>query len=168
MSRAVLVYRVKAFAGKTLVWLAAVLVPLQGFPAVECCCARADRQRADAENPPDRLGSRPGCCCGPSTPQRRADTRCEARPGCENAHGKASRPCCCGCSSICACSGHQSSPLPSQGAPESRRPSDDPLALPPVLADFTFDRPRQPASDERLTVVSSASERCILLCRLHL
>lgn len=162
VSRELLMDRIRSFAWKTLVWLAAVLVPLQALPSFECCCASASRQQIDAENDLQRPGSDRGCCCcSHSTPDRRAATRSEARPG-------AARPCCCGNSTVCTCAENDSSPLPSQAPPESRVQSDDQVAQPLVDIGLAFDRPRQRPSDECPAVATSAAERCVLLCSFRL
>ncbi|NQT13187.1 MAG: hypothetical protein HQ582_10590 [Planctomycetes bacterium] len=151
--------RIRAFAWKTLVWLAAVLVPLQALPSFECCCAAVSRQQIDAENQQGRPSSEQACCCGArSAPDGRAPTHSQARP----------RPCCRGDSTDCTCAEDDSAPLPSQAPPESRLPSDDPLAQPLVDIGLAFDPPPQRPSDERLIVVTSAPERCILLCSFRL
>ena len=105
MSKEPFMYRPKLFAGRLLVWLAAVTLPVQSASVLAGCCDQASRPGAEAKHRP---------CCGdssaPSPPSK-----------CQRGHG---------CS--CCCSPQKQPPASAPSVPTARHrpPRRDSVRVP--------------------------------------
>jgi len=144
--------------GRTLIWLAAVAIPLQGLPKICCgcqevgatrsnccrqkansssCCAarKAERSRSCR---PSSIGRCP--CTGAADCPRRANGKChdsqtrsccskQQRSSCCAAGGE---NCCqngsCACGPFCGCKAYRANELPPVAPPTSERMSSDQVA----------------------------------------
>lgn len=106
-------WKIKHILGRTLIWLAAIAVPLQGMPSVSCgcqddgaphgkCCPKTADSSSCCCAARDANQSR--CCRSSSTGRCRctgaAVCRCGARSKCHNCHARSCcsrerRPSCC-------------------------------------------------------------------------
>ena len=161
-------YGLRQFTSKILVWLAAVLVPVQALPAAPCCCSGMGRQPVDPQMQLGHLGPKTRFCYR-SAPTQGASRCGENRPCCKKA-GPTSTHRCWGCPDTCTCSCQQNdSPAPAGPTPtESWRQTLVQLVpLPaPVCESLGQCPPR--LADEASTLSTSASERCVTLCRFRL
>jgi hypothetical protein len=163
MSKEPCVYRPKHFAGRLLVWLAAVLVPLQSLPAAACCCASASQQGSGAEQ---RQGPSDLCCL---TARSCCDgTRADSHSCCKTTHQVPSK-CSCRTSGVCSCPPHNSSSDP-QAPPEGGRQVVHIAAQPLAAVSWCLDDSRVSTSPSYGAWSSACSgfERCIVLCRFTL
>ena len=159
-------YAVRETILKALVWLAALLLPVQALPAASCCCAAGGGLSTDAAAQHGQQESKRCCCCR-NTSDHDAGVRGEARSCCSKAAGAAAHSC-CECLHGCSCQKDHSPPPVPPAPPETRSQGVDQLVeLPtPVCLSLGEQEPRP--SDERPASFTSASERCITLCRFHL
>ncbi len=157
-------FGLRQFASKTLVWLAAVVVPLQFYPSASCCCAMASRPGGGAETP---LVLRD--CCLQGARSCCAGTRGESRPCCSktlrastNCHGRTT--------GVCSCQPHHSPSPGQQARPEGRGQTVEMLAQRPADVSSRLDEFKvSPSSSVAVwPTVASGFERCIILCRFML
>ena len=158
-------YGIRRFSSNALLWMAAMLMPLQAFPAAGCWCAGERQERVDPETPPGHRGQKT-CCCAPT---QSAGKHGEDKSCCQRADATPI-PSCCGCSHICACScqDKNSSPAVPPAPTETRCQSG--VGLPQLLAPvcLSLDNSRPRSADEGPALCTSASEHCISLCRFLL
>ena len=157
-------FGLRQFASEKLVWFAAVLVPLQFFPSVPCCCAMASRPQSGAQTPWALRD-----CCFQATLSCCAGTGDESRPyslktiqASTNSSGRTTE--------VCSCQPHHSPSPGQQARPEDRGQAVDVVAQ--LLADVSssadeFKISASPSFAVRATVPSGL-ERCIILCRFIL
>ncbi len=154
-------------ASKTLVYLAAVLLPLQPLAALSCGCDSHGQPGVDA-NPCKEQAKVESGCCG------RADgCRCGSRSqtgSCCTKTQQAPAKSCCGTGHACSCRADDSSPPVPQVPAEGRNQSVNDVAQ-PLLSAF----PSPGACQVPVNFVStdrpsgaSGFERCIVLCRFRL
>ncbi len=167
MSIKLLVFTMTSFASRTLVYLAAALLPLQPLSTMSCCCASHDRHSVDASLRQEQANAVTGCC-------GRAD-RC-----CCSSHSRAGSCCtktqqapaksCCGTGNTCSCRTDDSSPPVPQVPAEGRSQSGNDVAQPLLLASISTGDPEVPTCLVSTDRPSGASgfERCIVLCRFRL
>ena len=154
----------RQLATKTLVWLAAVLVPLQSLPTAACCCATASQQDSDAEQ---RQGSGSACCL--SATSCCASTHAQSLSCCKTTH-QAPAKCSCQTTGVCSCRPHNSpSPSP-QAPPEGGRQVVHIASQPVAVVSLCLDDSRgsTSASHGAWSSACSGFERCIVLCRFTL
>lgn len=154
-----------SFAAKFVLWLIAITIPVQGFPAVPCRCEGAlVNQHANTPNP--------GCCCGLA--EKKAGTCC-----CSNSD-TASKPSCCD-----SCCGNAESECPCGGNCRCGK-SEPPQPLAPVSHEYPVEKaapetnfgdralllptPKTPELDGSHVSSSTATalDRCATLCRFTL
>jgi hypothetical protein len=151
-------------AAKALVWLAAVLVPLQSLPAAACCCASSSQQESGAEQrqgPSNPCCLTAGSCCD--------STRAESHSCCKTTH-QAPAKCSCQTTGVCSCQPHNpSSPAP-QAPPDGGRQGVHIAAQPLAAVSSCFDDSRGSLSESYgdWPTARSGFERCIVLCRFTL
>ena len=153
---------------KTLVWLAAILMPLQVLPSAKCWCAGERRERIDSGAAP-RHHVQKTCCCYRTVPVQAAYTRGEDESCCPKANSSPESSCCGGSlTCTCFCQENDSSPAVPPAPTETRcRSVVDLLQLPaPVCLSLEKSQPR--SAQQRPAFHTSASERCISLCRFLL
>lgn len=167
MSSGLLAFGMTGFASKTLVFVAAALLPLQPLSVMSCGCGSHDQRAVDANLRQEQTdgesacGRRADCCC--------CSSHLQPRPCCAKRH-RGPAKCCCGTGNQCSCeSDHPSPPVP-QVPPEGRSQSLSDLAE-PLLAALV-----DPADLQVFTGLASRDwpsaasgiERCIMLSRFHL
>ena len=163
-SRVPPMYGLRQLATKTLVWLAAVLVPLQSLPAAACCCTSASQQESGAEQrqgPSNPCCLTAGSCCD--------STRAESHSCCKTTHQLPSK-CSCTTTGVCSCQPHNSSSPDPQAPPEGGRQVVHIAAQPLAAVSLCVDDSRGLASTSYGAWLSACSgfERCIVLCRFTL
>ena len=154
-------------AAKSLVWLAAVLVPLQPLSAASCCCAAPGQLGSDAEKHRGPIDNVARCCRSAQSCRGNADTQihscCKATPR-ESAHAD------CKCADTCSCQANDTAPPEQQAPAQGRSRVYDQLTQPLSTVSFGLgDLLRSPSlfSSGR-PVTASGFERCITLCRFNL
>ena len=161
-------YSPRRFPSKTLVWLAAMLMPLQALPAANCWCASESWERVDAETASGHHVQKICCCCR-TAPPGAASTYDEDKSCCQRV-GPSPKPSCGGHSHTCTCSCQEnnSSPAVPPAPTETRcRIVVDLLQLPtPICMSLEKSQPR--SADEVPAFYTSAPERCTILCRFLL
>ncbi len=161
-------YSLRRSPSKTLVWLMAMLMPLQALPAAGCWCAGEYQEQVDPETPSEPHAQKTCSCCQ-TTPTQETGTCDEEKSCCQEA-SPSPTPSCCGRSSTCACSCQEnnSSPAVPPAPTETRcRSVVDLLQLPaPVCLSLEKSQPR--STDQRPAFYTFASECCIDLCRFLL
>ena len=156
----------RAITARTLIWLAAITVPVQGLPAASCgcnggttCCNARQSQ---------------GCCCS-------AEKVREGRCCCARREAESGRSCCgkaksshdsgCQCGVNCQCGKAKQSqpatPNPSENSSAEKIASDAASAVsvvavyqPPLLPRGN----KEPVQSDAFT----AQDRCVSLCRFTL
>lgn len=149
---------------RTLVWLAALALPVQAIPASSCGCSRGVSGC--------QAGSRGQCCCSAETVQQGTcccgRTKTESGPSCCK-RAVTSRDSGCECGVNCRCGKAQQPPpatTPTENTTEMMA-SDAAIAPFAGLDVQTFATPRgdtKPLESDALT----AQEYCVYLCRLTL
>jgi len=153
----------RTLPSRTLVWLAAVLVPLQSVFAAACCCTQVDAPESEAAAGVPYFAG-PHCCSD------------EPEPCCAGQHS-GSPTCCqgwlsgdrshCECPGGC-CSGHEGDPSNS-ALPEGRAGYGEVPIQPSAVHGFDGVRPCcVPLVEAPSSSAISGSQRCIVLCRLTL
>ena len=151
------------FASKMLVYLAAVMLPVQPLSVMSCGCdahsdANIGRQHIEG------IAS----CCDAKAPGGRS-SHSPASPCCTKAHESPSQSCCCN-EGACTCRcDHSPSPTP-QVPSEGRSPSANESAqsLLSVLIDFGNGHLSVGLASIEQPNVASGIERCVMLCRFQL
>lgn len=155
----------RSFATKTLVWLAALFVPLQPLSLGMCCCA--SRQGNDAEA---RLAAvQDKACCCRSTPSDSSGTQTESPARFTDTPGEEVESCCT--NQVCCCCKPDNSSPPDQQAPTGspRRIVDELVQLlAPVSLGPSEIQLSAPVVSADQPVVDSGIERCIAHCRFNL
>ena len=141
---------------KTIGWLLAVLLPLQGMPSASCGCSVQMKTSARASV------ERPACGCQTATrlPVEPTPTHscCGQQPA---------RTCCC-CGTACQCKKGDSSPERKQ-RPFEQQNQASPFVAAPAFAFQLIGGDLGTRYEEAGTHVAlSGADRCILLCRFHL
>lgn len=151
---------------RTLVWLAALALPVQAIPASSCGCSRGVSGC--------QAGQRGQCCCSADTVQQGAcccgRTKTESGPSCCK-RAVTSRDSGCKCGVNCQC-GKAQQPPPAAPAPTENSPAEKitcEMALAPfaTVGSQTIATPSgdtQPLESDART----AQEHCVCLCRLTL
>jgi hypothetical protein len=147
---------------KTLVWVAVLFTPLQGFSSQRCCCGdgiQVGKHHCQSESAGNC------CCCSSQAIQERSDG------GASCCHSGLSRATCDGCGCQCGCCS-KNEPEPAQ--PSQKRSSEnrdrgcDQVAESPLCGVIhTSDERQQPTLD-RFIADDTAAERCVFLCRFRL
>lgn len=152
-------------AARTLIWLAALAIPVQGLPASSCGCTGGKACCRE-------VGQRPGCCCA-------AERVREARCCCARRETEAGQSCCgkaqsgpdsgCRCGTHCRC-GKTSQPTPATPTPVEHDSMEKLVshAASTVSVDSVDQHLVMPRRNEgaRESGAFTAQDRCIRLCRL--
>jgi len=162
-----LMWITRTIAARTLIWLAAIAIPVQSVPAASCACTGGNACYSENEQTQ-------GCCC--SAEKVREGRCCCARRKAESRHSccsnaKSSHDSGCKCGINCQCGKSQppqpTAPPVERNSPTEKVVSDGALAvfiagvvLPEVLPQ------RIDVSIELGTV--TALDRCVSLCRFTL
>ena len=161
-----LVYSMRNFAFKSLIWLVAAMTSVQPLTAGSCSCAMAGSCGGEAENQ-QRPVAEKACC-------RQARTCCAGNPVeshscCQGtAQGSAKR--CCAGTAGCSCRLDDTSP-PKQPAPaEGSNRAADELAQPLTAVSSSLGEFQvvPVIFGDDCPTTSSGLERCIVLCRFNL
>lgn len=157
-------FGLRQFASEKLVWIAAVLVPLQFFPSAPCCCTTASQTGSGLETPPA-----PRNCCFQATLDCCAGTRGESRPCCSKTL-QASANCRGQTTGVCSCQPHNYPSPGQQARPEGRGQTVDSVSQLTADASTSLDEFKITASPsfDVWPTVPSGFERCVLLCRFLL
>ena len=167
MSIKLLVFTMTGFASRTLVCLAAVLIPLQPLAVLSCGCDSHGQHDVGA-NPCKEQAKVESGCCGRADGCR-CSSHSQAGSCCTKTH-RAPAKSCCGTGDTCSCRTDGSSPPIPQAPPQSRGYSVNDVAQPLAIALFS-PADRQSAVDFVSTDRPSGAsgfERCIVLCRFRL
>jgi hypothetical protein len=156
-----------ALLRNTLIWLAALAVPLQGLCTVSCACAIAggvDAQSAERESGccSEQVASVDSSCCGPSSQSGDAERCCCSQ-------GNRTGSCCCGAD--CQC-GQEKNPKPADSSPpinESTQKIASTLVSSSTIG-WSFSPPSRKNYQGTTTHIHcvSAADRCAFLCRFTL
>jgi hypothetical protein len=151
-------------ATKTLVWLAAILLPLQSFPTAACRCAIANQQMGDSQQ-----RRTPGSSCCVVAGNCRASRGAEDSSCC-NTMPEARCNCSCRTTGVCSCRPHNSSPPDPQAPPEDGRQAVQAATQPPAGVSLCVDGSGRPTARScgARSIACSGFERCITLCRFLL
>ena len=160
-------YGLRGTTSKTLVWLAALLMPMQPVSAAGCCCATPDQQ--DDDRADSQVSARAAssccqvahCCCAG---KQAARTSC-----CQKRHGAVDHSW-CQCGHACCCQHGEPSPAPPQAPPSSKVRTGDELGQPLAAVSCNHGEVHlgpspQPTEEPSL---GSAAKRCVMLCRFLL
>ncbi len=167
MSTKLLVFTMTGFASKTLVYLAAALIPLQPLAVLSCGCGSHGQHGVDANTCQEQAKVETGCCgrgdgC-------RCSSHSQADSCCTKAH-QAPAKSCCDTGGTCSCRADDSSEPVPQAPPQSRGYSANDVDQPLAIALFS-PADRRSAGDFVSTDRPSGDsgfERCIVLCRFRL
>lgn len=166
-SEGLLIMRItKHIAARTLIWLVAIAVPVQGLPAASCGCPRSISCC-------QKTGQSKVCCC--SAEQVRAGRCC-----CTQRTGKVVQSSCCKaqcwansscrCGVNCRC-GETEPPspaaLPVENSP-TRNSVSDAVSTISVTAGYQPQLSRRPNDTSAETGLFTALDRCVSLCRFTL
>ena len=167
MSTKLLVFAMTGFASKTLVYLAAALIPLQPLAVLSCGCGSHGQHGVDANTCQEQAKVETGCC------GRGDGCRCSSHSPtgscCTKTH-RAPAKSCCNTEGTCSCRADDSSEPVPQVPPQSRGNSVHDVDRPLAIASFSSDdHPRREGflATDRLSG-DSGFERCIVLCRFRL
>jgi hypothetical protein len=154
-----LIFGMSGLASRTLIWLAAALLPFQPLSVMSCRCDTNCQPSAGAKIPHGQNRVESGCCSS----QRQSGSCCAKtqRPGAET---------CCGDGCMCSCSPNKVPPPVPQVPSETRSRSIGGLTQAEVglsLGINEFHASQSAFSDTRPSGCSGA-ERCIGLCRFNL
>ena len=144
MSKEPFMYCPKHFAGRLLVWLAAVMLPLQPASVLAGCCDQASRPGTEAKHRP---------CCGDYTASS-VPSKCQCGVGCS-----------------CCCRQEKDPPVSALAVPTTRHRAEN--ALPQGLAatctslDWADASAELGGSAPTFSILSSA-QHCVSLCKLQL
>ena len=163
-----LMYGVRSYRSKILVWLTVMLMPLQAMPATLCDCQRTGQQGDGVQGQEAVAGKDSPCrpmatgCCGGRPAKSRSC--CEKRP-------EVPVRCCCGSLPTCTCQHDHTPPPVPQAPPEGRSRTADQPACAVTAVSLVLDQPLVPL--EQFGVRSpispvTAAKRCTVLCRFHL
>ena len=152
------------FAARTLIWLAAIAVPVQGISAASCGCARSKSCIQKNETSNDRR-----CCTGTQAVARQ--TCCSA------AQPETASTCCCSktseeqgdagtCGKSCQCSSAEQRPMPTT-LPVDKNMTGK-LRADSASTDVITGVDQQHGNASSTTDALGAQDRCVSLCRLTL
>ena len=156
-----------AFASKTLVYLAAALIPLQPLAVLSCGCDSQGQHGVDANTCKDQAKVKSGCCGRTNSCCCSSHARTSS---CCSKTQQAPAKSCCGTECTCSCGEDKSPPPIPQAPPQSRGYSVNDVDQPLAIASFSpTDHPRYVdfLSSDRPSCASGI-ERCIVLCRFRL
>ncbi len=173
-------------AARTLVWLAAMVIPVQGFPSVACGCTRdttaieeSVSSQACCNATSQTTSSRCPCTganicrCGEDSSCKRQDrTCCSARTALHSCCSGSGCACCaegtCSCGANCQC-GNNNAPTNPVAPPVENNSNERIVADSTALASLaTIYQPcptRHQLDVSAGTDASSSLDRCITLCR---
>lgn len=166
-SSRLLTFGMASFASKTLVYLAAALIPLQPLAVSSCNCDSHGQHDVDANPCEQQAKLESGCC------QRDDDCRCsrhsQANSCCTETHPAPAKSC-CETGGACSCGADNSSPPVPPVPRQSRGYSVNDGAQPLVIALFSpEDDPRSvPCLSTDHPRGASGLAKCIVLCRFRL
>ncbi len=151
-------------ATKKLIWLTALLMPLQGLPGATCCCAEKTTAVPQALGCTQPATQR--CCCGRGA-VRSADPSPAAKPCCGTSNASHD-PEQCRCEISCQCKHDRPSPQQDQLPPPCKLQTIDQSVQPLTGFDPDDGHSERNGAQRRAIAPSFASDRCVLLCRFHL
>lgn len=147
-----------------LVWLTALLMPLQGLPGAPCCCAEKTTVVSEALGCTQPETQR--CCCGRGAV--RSTSPSTAAKSCCGTRNADHEPRQCRCWISCQCQQDGSSPQQDQLPPPCKLQTVD-QSVQPLTGFDPDDAYSEPnGAQDRAIASTSASDRCVLLCRFHL
>jgi len=154
----------KHIAARTLIWLAAIAIPVQGLPTASCACTGSNACCRENEQ-------RQGCCC--SAEKVRGGRCCCARREAESGHSccskaKSSHDSGCKCGINCQCGKAKQSQPATPTPPENNsaeKITSDVASTVSVVA--VYQPAVLPRGNERSVQSDAitAQDRCISLCR---
>lgn len=154
-------------ASKTLVWLAAALLPFEPLSALSCPCAAPSQPSTDVQLRCPTVGS-DGDCCRRVKPCCRGDNSLGC---CCAKNRRAGATSCCGTGNGCNCRSNDSSSPPIPEVPlESRSGTAGDAAQPPLTVFLSCSDAQMPVGElcAASPDLASGLQCCILLCRFNL
>lgn len=151
---------------RTLIWLAAITLPVQSLPAMSCgcdsgrnCCTGGKSKKCGCSA--KRVRESRSCCAAPR--DKTARSCCSKAKACQKLH------CTCGTSCQC-CKGQLPKPVtpPSEDNATQKVTSDSSLTISPLATVFEPEARQRPRDVTFGPDCLAALERCISLCRFAL
>jgi len=167
MSIKLLIFTMTGFASRTLVYLAAALIPLQPVAVLSCGCDSHGQHAVEANTCEEQAKAESGCCG--RTDGCRCSSHSQAGSCCTKTHPTSAKSC-CDTGGTCSCRADDSSPPVPKSPLQSRGYSVNDVDQPLVIALFNHDEHSRYVGFLSTEEPSGASGLacCIALCRFRL